>query len=132
MWPFAKPKPTPPGVTIRNVLGEVIDRVEGVWDLHGADLRGRKWQHANLSGISLDRANCESINLFGAQLVKTSFVRCNLHNAELSFSDTTAADFRDANLDGCLMYRSETTQARFDGAELSSYSDIPGIRVMPI
>ena len=37
---FSKPKPAP-FVVIRNVLGEEIDRVEGVWDLCNADLRGR-------------------------------------------------------------------------------------------
>jgi hypothetical protein len=61
MWPFEKPKPTPPGVIIRNVLGEVIDRVEGVWHLANADLHGRQWPHADLSGLSLDGANCEGI-----------------------------------------------------------------------
>jgi hypothetical protein len=53
MWPFAKPKPIPPGVIIRNVLGEEIDRVDGVWHLTNADLRGRQWPHVDLSGISL-------------------------------------------------------------------------------
>ena len=33
MWPFPKPKPTPPGVIIHNRLGEAIDYVAGVWDL---------------------------------------------------------------------------------------------------
>ena len=39
MWPFAKPKPTPPGEVIRNVLGKEVDRVEGFWRLTNADLR---------------------------------------------------------------------------------------------
>jgi uncharacterized protein YjbI with pentapeptide repeats len=121
-------EPTPPGVIIRNVLGEEIDRVEGVWDLVNADLRGRQWQHANLSGLCLDGAHCEGINLFGARLVRTSFCRANLRNAELSFSDATGANFRDANLDACLMYRSETRLAHFDHAVLSEQSDIPGMR----
>ena len=42
-------------VIIRNVLGEEIDRVEGARDLWGkVDLRGRQWQHADLSGAWLD------------------------------------------------------------------------------
>jgi hypothetical protein len=28
------------------------------------------------------------------------------------------------------MYRSETTLARFDGAMISEYSDVPGIRIL--
>ena len=105
MWPFAKSKATPPGVIIRNVLGEEIDRVEGVWHLTDADLGRRQWAHADLSGLSLDGANCEGINLFGAHLVRTSFSRCDLRNAELSFSDATSANFRRANLEGCLDHR---------------------------
>lgn len=130
MWPFSKPKPSPPGVIIRNRLGEEIDRVESVWHLTNADLRHRQWPHANLSGMSLDGANCEGINLFGARPIKTSFSGCNLRNAELSFSNATGANFRSANLDGCLMYRAETRSASFDDAAISETSDIPGIRVV--
>jgi len=130
MWPFAKPKPTPPGVIIRNVLGEEIDCVNGVRHLENADLRHRRWHHADLSGISLDGANCEGINLFGARLVRTSFCRANLRNAERSFSNATQANFRRANLEGCKMYRSEIALARFDDVVLSESSDIPGLRVV--
>lgn len=119
MWPSSKPKATPPGVVIRNVLGEVIDHVAGVWDLTNADLRGRQWAHADLSGLSLDGANCEGIHLFGARPVRSSFSRCNLLNAKLFFSNATEANFRNANLDGCLMYRSETSFACFHGSVLS-------------
>jgi uncharacterized protein YjbI with pentapeptide repeats len=80
--------------------------------------------------MSLDGANCEGINLLGARLVNTSFSRCNLRNAELSFSDATGANFRSANLDGCLMYRSERRSASFDAAVISETSDIPGIKVV--
>jgi len=127
---FTKRKPKPLGVVIRNVLGEQIDIVEGVWHLENADLRHRQWAHADLSGVCLAGANCEGINLFGARLMKASFSGCNLRNAELSFSDATRANFRSANLDGCLMYRSETTLARFDSAVLSSATDVPGMRVV--
>jgi uncharacterized protein YjbI with pentapeptide repeats len=126
---FCKAKPTP-FVVIKNVLGEEIDRVEGVWDLINADLRGRQWPHADLSGLSLDGANCELINLFGSRLVRASFCRANLQKAELSFSDATGANFGDANLEGCMMYRSETKLARLDGAVLNENSDIPGRRLV--
>jgi uncharacterized protein YjbI with pentapeptide repeats len=126
MWPFAKAKPTPPGVIIRNRLGEQIDFVAGVWHLENADLRHRQWPHAELSGMSLDDGKLEGAHLLGARLVRTSFSRCSLHNSELSFSDATRANFRDANMDGCLMWRSEITSACFDGSVLSASSDIPG------
>ena len=87
MWLFAKPKPAPPRVTIKNVLNEVIDHVRGVWHLENADLRHRQWAHADLSGVSLDGANCESINLIGARLIRTSFCGENLWNTEMSFSE---------------------------------------------
>jgi hypothetical protein len=89
---FSEPMPAPV-VIIRNVLGEEIDRVDSVYDLMNADLRNRQWPHADLSGVSLDGAICEGINLFGARLVRTSFSRVNLRNAELSFSDATSANF---------------------------------------
>lgn len=127
---FKAQKPKPSGVIIRNVVGEEIDRVEGVWELANADLRGRQWSHAELSGLCLDGANCESINLFGARLIHTSFCRANLRGAELSFSDATGADFRNAKLDGCLLYRSETYMACFDGAAISPTSDIPNMKVV--
>jgi uncharacterized protein YjbI with pentapeptide repeats len=123
---FSPPKPAPV-VIIRNVLGEEIDRVEGVRDLWGGvDLRGRQWAHADLAGQWLDGANLEGANLFGARLVHTSFARCNLRNAELSFSNAYGANFRGSDMDGCLMYCSETKHARFDEAILSPTSDIPG------
>jgi uncharacterized protein YjbI with pentapeptide repeats len=127
---FATPKPTPPGVIIRNVLGEEIDSVEGVWNLENADLRHRQWAHADLSGMSLNSANCEGINLFGARLVKTSFCRANLRGAEISFADATGADFRKADLTDALMYQTETQLAKFDQAIFSQYSDIPGRKVL--
>jgi|SRR5215472_6593721 len=91
-----------------------------------------RWAHADLSAMLLDGANCEGINLFGARLVRTSFCRANLRNAELSFSDATQANFRGANLDGCMMYRGEATLAQFDDATLSETSDIPGLRVVAL
>jgi uncharacterized protein YjbI with pentapeptide repeats len=51
-------------------------------------------------------------------------------NAELSFSDATGADFQNAKLEGCMMYRSETSLAHFDGAVLSERSDIPGLKLV--
>ena len=124
---FGKPKPAPV-VIIRNRLGEEIDRVEGVRDLWGQDLRHRQWAHVDLSGMYLDGANLEGANLFGARLVKTSFCRANLRGAEVSFANAEGANFFRANLDACLMYRTEIRNARFDEAKITHDSDVPNWR----
>ena len=127
MWPWQeRPKPV---VIVYNVLHEEIDRIEGARDLVGLDLRGKQWSHVDLSGLWLDGADITGANMFGARCVGTSFARCNLRNAELSFSNAYGANFQKADLDGCLMYRTETTHARFDDALLSERSDIPGRKV---
>ena len=119
-----KPKPV---VIIRNVLGEEIDRVEGVRDLWGQDLRGRQWPHVDLSGMFLDGANLEGANLFGARIVNTSFAAtatCATRKSHLLMP--TVLTFGEADLDGAMLYRSETKHARFDGAIAGPTSDIPG------
>jgi uncharacterized protein YjbI with pentapeptide repeats len=126
-----KPKPVPV-IIIRNRLGEEIDRVEGVCDLWGQDLRGRQWAHADLSKVSLAGANCERINLFGARLERTDFSHAVLKNAELSYSYAAGASFRNADLRGCSLYMSQTgwprsrqcAAAEFDGAMLDEASDV--------
>jgi Pentapeptide repeats (8 copies) len=115
-------------VIIRNVLGEEIDRVEGVRDLWGQDLRGRQWPHVDLSGMFLGSANLEGANLLGARLVNTSFSNANLRGAEVSFANADGANFYRANLDGCLMYRTQVRHARFDEAKITHQSDIPNWR----
>jgi uncharacterized protein YjbI with pentapeptide repeats len=80
--------------------------------------------------VGLNGANCEGINLFGARLVKTSFCRTNLRGAEISFANTTGADFRNADLADALMYQTETQLAKFDQAIFSKDSDIPGRKVL--
>lgn len=128
MWPFSKPKPVHVFI-IRNVLGEEIDRVEGVRDLINADLRGRQWPSVDLSGMSLYGANLEGANLIGGRFVRTSFYRANLMGAELSYCDAWGADFQNANLVGTTLYRSNVGRARFDGSIQNEHTDIPGRRV---
>ena len=52
-----------PCVVIKNVLGEVLLQLPGRYDLMGANLKGLNLAHAALSGMSLDGADCEGINL---------------------------------------------------------------------
>jgi uncharacterized protein YjbI with pentapeptide repeats len=103
---FSVPK-SKPVVIIYNVLHEEIDRIEGARDLWNQDLRGRQWQHADLSGLSLFGAQCEAINLFGALLYRTDFQKASLRGAELAFSYAAGASFRHADLRGCSLYRAE-------------------------
>jgi uncharacterized protein YjbI with pentapeptide repeats len=127
---FDTPKPQPI-VIICNVLGEEIDHVNGR-ELSGQDLRGRRWNHANLSGLSLFKANCEGIQLLGARLEKTDFGHANLSDAELSYSYAVGASFRNANLKNCKMYLSQigwprqghVPRAEFDGALINEVTDI--------
>ena len=79
--------------------------------------------------MTLWKVNLENSNLLGADARGTSFQKCNMKGVELSFSNCTSADFRGSDLDGCLMYRSETWGAHFDQAIISQASDIPGIYV---
>ena len=83
---FSAPKPVP-CVIIYNVLHEEIDRIEGARDLWNQDLRGRQWQHADLSELSLFGAQCAGINLLGARLHRTDFQR--LHSAAQSWRSVT-------------------------------------------
>lgn len=132
MWPFAKPKPTPPGVIIRNRLGEEIDCIGGVYHLEHLDLRGKQWQHADLSDLSLDGANLEGACLFGAKLIRTSFRGANLCNADLSFPNAEGANFCQADLRGASLYRAETYRVQFRDVLLDERSDVPGIKIVMV
>jgi uncharacterized protein YjbI with pentapeptide repeats len=131
---FSNPKPAPVRI-IRNVLGEEIDRVEGVHDRWGQDRRGRNWSHADLSGFSLYGAQCDGINLFGARLYRTDFQKASLRGAELAFSYAAGANFRGADLRECSLYRAEIglsrrhSSADFTDALVNEASDIPEIKV---
>jgi uncharacterized protein YjbI with pentapeptide repeats len=124
------PKPTPM-VIIRNVLGEEIDRVEGVWRLAGLDLSRKQWPHADLSNVSLCGAQCDGINLFGARLFRTDFQNASLRGAELAYSYAAGASFRRSDLRGCSLYRAEIglgrrhSAANFTDALVNEASDIP-------
>ena len=69
-----------------NVLGEGIDRVEGVCDLADADLRGRRWSSVDLGGLSLWGANLEGANLISARLVHASSYNANLSGVDIFYA----------------------------------------------
>jgi uncharacterized protein YjbI with pentapeptide repeats len=131
---FSAPKPKPV-VIIYNVLHEEIDRIEGTRDLWNQDLRGRQWQHADLSGLSLFGAQCDGINLFGARLFRTDFQKASLRGAELAFSYAAGANFRGADLRECSLYRAEIglsrrhSSADFTDALVNEATDIPERKV---
>jgi Pentapeptide repeats (8 copies) len=131
---FSPPKPAPV-IIIRNVLGEEIDRIEGTRDLWNQDLRGRQWQHADLSHLSLYGAQCDGINLFGARLYRTDFQKASLRGAELAFSYAAGANFRGADLRECSLYRAEIglsrrhSSADFTDALVDEATDIPERKV---
>ena len=127
MWPFAKPKPTPPGVIICNWLGEEIERVEG-WNLEHKVLRLRDWRHVSLH-VSLDGSDLSGTNMLGADLRGASFRNCNLVACEISYADASGCDFG-SNMVGCLLYRSEMQKSKLHNVLLSEDSDIPKIKVL--
>ena len=130
---FSPPKPAPV-ITIRNVLGEEIDRV-AARDLYNQDLHGKQWMHADLSGMSLFGANLERANLFGARLHRTDFQKASLRNAELALSYAAGASFRGSDMRGCSLYRAEIGLSRqhssvdFTGALVNEATDLPQIKV---
>jgi uncharacterized protein YjbI with pentapeptide repeats len=130
---FSPPKPAPV-VIIRNVLGEQIDIVNAR-DLWNQDLRGRNWNHADLSGLSLYGAQCDGINLLGARLFRTDFQKASLRGADLAFSYAAGANFRGADLRQCSLYRAEIglgrrhSSADFTDALVNEATDIPERKV---
>jgi uncharacterized protein YjbI with pentapeptide repeats len=123
-----------PVVSIRNVLGEEIDRVPAR-DLYNLDLRGKQWMHADLSGMSLFGADLEGANLIGARLYRTDFQKASLRGAELAFSYAAGASFRGSDLHGCSLYRAEIglsrrhSSADFTNALVNEATDIPEHKV---
>ena len=124
---FSPPRPAPV-VIIRNVLGEEIDRVEGVRDLWGGvDLRGRNWSYAELSGIWLDGSDLTGANLFGARCVGTSFARCKMVDANLAYALIEGGSFRKADLEGADLLHTKIERTRFDGTMIGPTTTIPGV-----
>jgi uncharacterized protein YjbI with pentapeptide repeats len=121
---FGSPKPKP-GVIIRNVLGEEIDRVEGTRDLLFQDLRGRQWPHVDLSGMFLQGANLEGANLMGGKFLRTSFAKCNLRNVDMAYGNAESAKFREADMRGCSLYKCEVSGADFPEIIRDHATDIP-------
>jgi hypothetical protein len=72
----------------RNILCEVIGRVEGVRDLVNAD-------PGVGSGLTM---TLESANLVCARLVRTCFYRVSLQGVEISYAYASDTDFSRANL----------------------------------
>jgi hypothetical protein len=128
MWPF-KTKPAPPGIIIRSVLGEEIDRVEG-WNLENKILRDKNWNHVDLSGMCLDGSDLSGSNLLGANLRNASLRNCKLVDCEISYADVSGCHFDGSDLKGCLMWRTETYRARFENILMDDTSDIPARRVV--
>ena len=129
MWPFTKPKPIPPGVIIRNRLGEEIDRVEG-WTLEHQHLRLRNWPHVDLHGVSLSGSDLSGTNMLGADLRGASLRNCKLVACEISYADVSGCDFSGSDLRGCLMWRTEACGAKLEDVLLCAESDIPKIKVL--
>ena len=124
-----------PVVIIYNVLHEEIDRIEGARDLWNQDLRGRQWQHADLSGLSVIRGpmrwDKSSLGLGCTEQISRKL----LFVAQIAFSYAAGANFRGADLRECSFYRAEIglgrrhSSADFTDALVNEATDIPEHKV---
>jgi hypothetical protein len=82
--------------------------------LRGADLSGAQLQAANLSHADLAGANLKGAELQRTKLIKTKFTHSTLVGARLSESIIEETDFRGANLQGADFSRSSLNRPMVD------------------
>jgi Pentapeptide repeats (8 copies) len=93
----------------------LIDRVNPVVSLEGADLREAELALAELIDANLYEANLSGANLSGANLYEAKLPAANLHAANLS-----GANLPGAQLVGADLSRSRLIQADLSGADLGA------------
>lgn len=113
-------------VLIRNFMGEVIDRIEGVYDLIGVDLSNRNLDYGDFRKLCLAGANLQNTTLFGARLDRVDCSGANLNGAYLAFAQCEGTNFSNCDLRGASFYRAEIgwprkighLEANFRGAKI--------------
>ena len=105
-------------------------RYQALQDLHrdGVSLQWLEAPRANLSGISLPKANLqasnlagsnlEGANLRGASLKGANLAGANLSNADLVGCDLSSADLRAAILRSTALWKANLWEADLSGAEM--------------
>jgi uncharacterized protein YjbI with pentapeptide repeats len=88
-------------------------------NLYEADLTGANLLHTVLREVDLLQANLKDAELFGAVLVKAELTRANLHRANLHRADLTEADLSEANLTEADLSEADLTDAVLQDANLT-------------
>jgi uncharacterized protein YjbI with pentapeptide repeats len=88
-------------------------------NLYEADLTGANLLHTVLREVDLLQANLKDAELFGAVLVKDELTRANLHRANLHRADLTEADLSEANLTEADLSEADLTDAVLQDANLT-------------
>ena len=91
----------------------ILDEMEALNLLQGANLQGANLQGANLQGADLIAANLEGADLGGAILIAA-----NLEKADLKGAILIAANLEKADLKGAKLYRAYLQAANLEGANL--------------
>jgi uncharacterized protein YjbI with pentapeptide repeats len=106
-----------------------IDARRATWtevSLHGADLRWADFRDVRMPLARLDEANCEEIDLSGAQGLEsaenTRFDRAIAANWSIPDAHLPGATFRNADLRGANLAGCNLQGAAFDGANLAGAS----------
>lgn len=97
----------------------------------GIDLRGQLFAMADLSTSVFDRADLEDLDLWKADLHRSSFRDARMTGVFLTGADLSNADLRNADLSYAFLFRAKTEGANFEGANLSGARWITGAVCAP-
>jgi uncharacterized protein YjbI with pentapeptide repeats len=78
----------------------------------GMNLEGKVYKSAQLDETDFSNANLKKVNLIGAYIHHSKFVKCNLEDAILKFTELGKGDFTEA-----IMTRSDLTGAKLKYAD---------------
>lgn len=107
----------PGGVITRPRPCKRDEPVAGM-DCTGKDLRGVRWDGAQLTGSQFDGADLRGASLTRAQLVNASFNDARLDAADLSGAGLINCDFNNASLSGARLNDARIVNADFMDADL--------------
>lgn len=114
----------PGGVITRPRPCKRDEPVAGM-DCTGKDLRGVRWDGAQLAGSQFDGADLRGASLTRAQLVNASFNDARLDAADLSGAGLINCDFNNASLSGARLNDARIVNADFMDADLTG-TDMTG------
>ncbi|WP_084469774.1 pentapeptide repeat-containing protein [Jiangella gansuensis] len=87
-------------------------------DLRGADLRGARFDRADLSEALLNGSDLSKSSLVGALLNFAQLVAAEITDADMSDASLRGAKFQEARMTGVVLRGADPFKARFSGATL--------------